>query len=77
MVRPARSAKGALKNWVRARPISSLGILRSSMRTLETSIWLMRALPIAFSRSFSETRPLSTSKPYLEGLLERAARCWL
>ncbi len=32
---------------------------------------------IAFSTSFSETRPLSTRAPNFEGLLVRAARCWL
>ena len=65
------------KNWPSARRTSSFGTRISSIRIFATSSWFTRAAEIAFSMSFSETRPLSTSAPNLDGLLVRAARCWL
>jgi len=47
------------------------------MRIFATSSWFTRAAETAFSMSFSETRPLSRRAPNFDGLLVRAARCWL
>ncbi len=52
-----------------ARRTSSFGTRISSIRIFATSSWLTRAAEIAFSTSFSETRPLSTRAPNLDGLL--------